>query len=136
MPVAAPVTEPNVEANGMPDEPLQADAFRVDLDTALQRLGGDAELLRDLADFYVRDAGGLLAEAAAGLDAGDLERAERAAHSLKGLSANFSETCAGAAQRVEQAARSGETGAARRLLEPLSRHVEQLIDVLRREVLC
>jgi two-component system sensor histidine kinase/response regulator len=78
----------------------------MDLDNALRRLDGDQSLLIDLIGFYLEDYPGLLTkmdEAAAAKDAMSLERA---AHSLKGLVANFDAMNAkDIAQRMENAAK-------------------------------
>ena len=61
----------------------------MDLENSLRRLDGDKSLLIDLIGFYLEDYPSLLVrmdEAAAANDAASLERA---AHSMKGLVANF-----------------------------------------------
>jgi HPt (histidine-containing phosphotransfer) domain-containing protein len=56
---------------------------------SVTRLGGDEELFADILDIFLEDAPKLLAEASHSLGSGDSETLERAAHTLKGLSANF-----------------------------------------------
>lgn len=50
---------------------------------------GDPELLLDLIELFLSDSPGKLDSVAKGVQSGDLERVERAAHSLKGSSGNL-----------------------------------------------
>ncbi len=56
---------------------------------ALKRLGGDTDLFRDLAAYFIEDAPELLRAIHAGVAAGSGQDVRRAAHSLRGLMANF-----------------------------------------------
>jgi HPt (histidine-containing phosphotransfer) domain-containing protein len=56
---------------------------------SVTRLGGDGALFDDILDIFLEDAPKLLAQASTSLCSGDSETLERAAHTLKGLSANF-----------------------------------------------
>ncbi|MGZ3182647.1 MAG: PAS domain S-box protein [Telluria sp.] len=64
---------------------------------ALQRLDGDAALFLELAGLFLADGPGMLAELNEALARGDRAASERAAHSLKGVLANF-----GAREAVER----------------------------------
>jgi HPt (histidine-containing phosphotransfer) domain-containing protein len=108
----------------------------IDLAAALQRLGGDQQLLRDMAQIFIEDAPGLLQQAHAAGDTGDSEQAWRAAHSLKGLAANFSDPAAAAAQIAESALRQGDPAAIDPALAVLRVYIERLTDGLRRGVPC
>ncbi|MBA3480862.1 MAG: Hpt domain-containing protein [Pirellulales bacterium] len=78
-----------------------------DADAALQRLEGDAELFRMLGKIFQEDSVELFSKLSSGLAAGDLALVERAAHSLKGLAANFEATAATeVAFGIEEAARA------------------------------
>lgn len=116
------------------DDALLRDAG-VDLHAALRRLGGDAELLREMAAIVVQDAPGLLAQAVAGLDSDERETAARAAHSLKGLASNFSNPAAGAAEAAEIELRRGDRDRAARALRLLQALLERLIEELQRTAL-
>lgn len=61
----------------------------IDFPAALVRLGGDNRLLRVLVGYFLEDFPGLVRTAREGLAKGDWPSVQRAAHSLKGLSANF-----------------------------------------------
>ncbi len=107
-----------------------------DPEATLRRLGGDVSLLRDMARFFVEDSAGLLAELKTGLAEGDAGRAARAAHSLKGLSANLSgRSCEQAAQAVETAANVPDFQAATRLEAALQQEVTRLVRTLQSSVL-
>jgi HPt (histidine-containing phosphotransfer) domain-containing protein len=123
-------------AAGPADEGTERTAADVDLNVldlrkALERLEGDRELLCDVASIFADDAGPLLADLDAGLEASDSERAKLAAHSLKGLASNFGRSCAAAAEAVEFAARDGKFDEARQLRPQLEQEVARLIAALR-----
>jgi two-component system sensor histidine kinase/response regulator len=85
-------------------------ATAIDLSAALGRLGGDESLLADLIQFFFEDAFGLLATMQKGIAERNWDEARRAAHSLKGLSSNFSATRAvNALQMIEMCDRNGAT---------------------------
>jgi two-component system, sensor histidine kinase and response regulator len=105
---------------------------------ALQRLGDDEELLRDLVQFYGDDSRVLmetirsqlaLREAPAEGEEAEIDGDElmRAAHSLKGLSANLEAIpVRDAAGRIERAARAGHFAEARDHLPALEHEIERL----------
>jgi HPt (histidine-containing phosphotransfer) domain-containing protein len=73
---------------------------------SLARLGGDRQLFGEILDIFLEDAPGLLDQTVASLNAGDAPTLERAAHTLKGLSSNFTATSTvAAAYAVELHAR-------------------------------
>jgi CheY-like chemotaxis protein len=87
-------------------------ASSINLQAALARLGGDESLLADLIQFFFEDAFGILAAMHAAIDKQSWEEARRAAHSLKGLSSNFSAAPAvNILQAIENCDRDGETSA-------------------------
>jgi two-component system sensor histidine kinase/response regulator len=61
----------------------------IDIAGALVRLGGHDELLDDLIRFFFEDAFPLLEKIHCGVASQDWDGSSRAAHSLKGLAANF-----------------------------------------------
>ena len=81
---------------------------------ALQRLGGDEQLFRELAAYFLEDSDELLKVIGRGLDADDAGRIERAAHNLRGLAANFD------AEPIISIARSMEQAASQRQLQSVS----------------
>lgn len=104
----------------------------VDYRSALARLGGNEQLLRDLAAFFLEDAPKILSELSTAIAAGEAAGIERAAHSLKGLAANFGAPGAvRAAGELQDAARRGELGQSETLYEPLAGEIETLAAELR-----
>jgi len=80
------------------------------LAAALDRLGGDKQLLRTLAQVFVEDSPVLLTKLKAAYAKGDASRLRHAAHSIRGLAANFNaHTIVDLARQIEdQAAGSSE----------------------------
>lgn len=76
----------------------------VDHHGAMDRLDGDEELWNEIRAIWVEDAPQMLESVRAASDAQDPERLRRAAHALKGASANVG------AARVAESARQIELG--------------------------
>jgi two-component system, sensor histidine kinase and response regulator len=107
----------------------------IDREAALARMGGSEELLRDMIRFFLEDAPGLLHAAEKGVEDGNAEETTRAAHSLKGLAANFDATrVTDAAARLEEIGRSGHLSEAGKVLVPLRRAVSELLEVMEGQV--
>ncbi len=64
-------------------------AENLDREVALARVGGDAELLREIAMLFVEDYPKVLDELRDAIARGDAERVERTAHGLKGSVSTF-----------------------------------------------
>lgn len=98
-----------------------ASAENLDIPAALERVGGDADLLSEIAGLFLREYPELLAAMQSALARQEATELERAAHSLKGSIANFGAAAAvEAAFTLEKIARSGaleEAGAALAALE-------------------
>lgn len=81
----------------------------IDYDVSLARLGGSRELFDMLVKLYLEDSAKQHQELQDALAARDARRLVRAAHTLKGLAANFEARAAvDAALQVETAARNGD----------------------------
>ncbi len=61
----------------------------VNLQLAMERVGGDEELLQQVARLFLDDCPRAMGEIRSAIDRGDAKRLEREAHSLKGSVANF-----------------------------------------------
>ena len=61
----------------------------LDVDAALARVGGDVDLLKDIARVFLDDCPRALAELRGAGARGDCAVVERAAHGLKGAASNF-----------------------------------------------
>jgi len=96
-------------------------------DVALRRMGGDIELLSSMVDYFHEDSPTLLAELQQLLKDGNSAEATRAAHSLKGLCANFEAAEATQASlEIESACMSGKLRDAEQLLPQLTEKFAKL----------
>ena len=69
--------------------PTMCAIYAFDLDATLERLDGDRVLFRELIRFFFEDSPIVLDQLKASLRDGNISATERAAHSLKGLTANI-----------------------------------------------
>ena len=124
-----------ISATGPAESRLSATEIAdiMDLENSLRRLDGDKSLLIDLIGFYLEDYPSLLVridEAAATNDAASLERA---AHSMKGLVANFDAALAKeAAQQLETSAKQRDIAEVSGLIESLKQAADELAEHLER----
>jgi HPt (histidine-containing phosphotransfer) domain-containing protein len=88
-----------------------------DKEVALSRVGGDVELLKEIAVLFLDDYPKSLKELREAVKARDAKRVERSAHGLKGSVSNF-----GARPAVEAALQLETMGRAQKLVE-----VEQVL---------
>jgi HPt (histidine-containing phosphotransfer) domain-containing protein len=99
----------------------------------LDRLDGDRELASMLVEVYRQDCTQLLSDLSAGLETGNLSEVVRAAHSLKGLAANFEAIEASqVAATVEKMAHAGDMSGAARGVPQLQLHLSELRTALER----
>jgi len=94
----------------------------IDRADLLKRFGGDAEVLRDVAEAFVGESPRLLSEVRAAIGESNCRRLEHAAHSYKGAIAIFS-----GAEAVRLASDLEQMGA-RQDLRGADRHLDQLED--------
>ena len=78
---------------------------KLDRAVALERLGGDEQLLQEVARLFLDEYPSLMSDIEAAKDSRNAKLLERAAHSLKGSVANF-----GADQAVEASLRLEKMG--------------------------
>ncbi|MEA4856026.1 MAG: Hpt domain-containing protein [Solidesulfovibrio sp.] len=117
-----------MDANG-------TDMALIDLDRLRQRFDDDMELLSEIFRVFISETPGRRADIEKALAAGDANRLNRLAHSLKGVAATmFAEPLRQAAYAVELAARDGDAARLARLtpellavLEASCAHVRGLI---------
>ena len=92
----------------------------LDRQLALSRVGGDVELLQEIAVLFVEDCPRALAEIRDAIEREDSAKLENAAHALKGSVANFgAQNAVEAAFRLEQMGRAGQLGEAAETLRAL-----------------
>jgi HPt (histidine-containing phosphotransfer) domain-containing protein len=104
-----------------------------DIDAAIDRLGGDVDLYKDLVDRFLDDTAGMRQRVESAIQARDASLLHRAAHSLKGLAASVGAvTAANALAELEEIGRIGDFGrvtqAAQRLRIEMEHTADELAD--------
>ncbi len=107
---------PPAEPSGKKSEQTLADSAGLvstqpvmDMKAALDRVGNDPDLLNSMVGYFFEDAPGLVQEISKQNQSGDADEVARAAHSLKGLCANFNADAAvGAAKVIEEMGLQGD----------------------------
>ena len=96
-------------------------------DVALKRMDNDLGLLASLVEYFFEDTPVLLKQLPLAISRTDSPEASRAAHSIKGLCANFEATDAiSSAHQIEKACRDGKFDLATRLLPTLHKRIDEL----------
>jgi two-component system, sensor histidine kinase and response regulator len=110
---------------GTPAEPAQAASWnKVE---ALDRIGGDEELLREVCQIFLEESPKLLKKLQQAVAAGDTDGVARAAHSLKGESSYLSASgTSRAARQLEEMGHNKDLSHARDTLAVLEREVAGL----------
>jgi PAS domain S-box-containing protein len=117
-------------ATGQPDSGCPA----IDMNELLSRLDGDRQIIREVWKAFTEDTPQLIKKLSAALGAGNLEQAQRLAHSLKGAAANI-----GAirlqqnADRLERVVRDFGTAADARVQEDLLREFSRVCQFLEQQ---
>ena len=92
----------------------------VDRTLALSRVGGDAELLREIAQLFIGDYPRVLGELQDAVLRGDAPTIERTAHGLKGSVSNFgAQAAVEAARAVEMLGRTRELAEVQQVIRTL-----------------
>ena len=92
----------------------------LDLELALSRVGGDKQLLREIAVLFIEECPRALAEIQESVAAGDAPKLENAAHALKGSVSNFgARDAVAAAFSLEQMGRANQLTEAEGMLPKL-----------------
>jgi CheY-like chemotaxis protein/nitrogen-specific signal transduction histidine kinase/HPt (histidine-containing phosphotransfer) domain-containing protein len=103
-----------------------------DRTAALKHVGGDEELLKELAELFLKEGPCQLQDLRDALAAGDVPRIRRAAHTLKGSAKTFAAADAdAAAHRLEIMAHSGDLSAAPAAAAALEEQLDRLLPALR-----
>ena len=101
----------------------------------LARFGGDAGLLRELAELFIQSCPKMLEDIRDAVQKRDAKALERAAHSLKGCVGNFfSHGARETAQRLELLGKSGDLSGAEELARILEEQVAEFNRVLARNI--
>jgi two-component system, sensor histidine kinase and response regulator len=106
---------------------MQNDILVLNRALALSRVGGDEDLLREIASLFLDDYPQLVEKIQAALEANDAHGLERASHSLKGSVANFgAEPAYQAALELERIGRSNDMSQARAAYQRLDESLKSL----------
>ena len=106
-----------------------------DLSATLARMGGNATLLKQLAEFCREDLPVYMNKLKAAIAAGSSPDVQQAAHSVKGLVVNFNaDPAANAAIRLEQLGQTGQLADADAAYRELEQQTSRLLDALQREL--
>lgn len=98
----------------------------VDLDAVVTRLGGDVELVLEVAEMVRTEAPKLLEQLTEYVNGEHGDESVLTAHSMKGALANVNARATHIALRIEQLARRGRWAVARTLLDDLARELSEL----------
>jgi HPt (histidine-containing phosphotransfer) domain-containing protein len=99
----------------------------MDVADALERLGDDHELLREIVQIYVEDAPAIVDRIHAAVKAEDAPAVQHSSHSLKGLASSLSaHEVVGAAARLEHLGASHNLDEVQHALEEVDQRVEEL----------
>jgi HPt (histidine-containing phosphotransfer) domain-containing protein len=100
-------------------------------DALLARVGGEAEIARELVGLFINECPRMLGAIRTSVAAGDAQEIRRSAHLLKGSVSNFTETgAATAALELEMIGREGRLQDAPRALVRLEQELEALLPQL------
>ena len=100
---------------------------RLDRAVALERLGGDEELLQEVAALFLEEYPSIMSQIHEAAESRNAHRLERAAHTLKGSVSNFgAESAVEAALALEKIGRSGDLTGVGEAYTQLAAVMEQL----------
>lgn len=106
-----------------------------DRDKVIGNLGGDEELLKQIAELFVGEWPANRDRLQAALAAGEAEDLRAAAHSVKGAVMNFcADRAVQAAKTLEMTGKSGDLSLAAAQFEEVVQAVEEVVAALRREI--
>ncbi|MBC7982686.1 MAG: response regulator, partial [Candidatus Obscuribacterales bacterium] len=130
------MTLANIEASMIPRSQVSANAEApVDWQRLLKAIDHDEELARDLATLFIDSGLTGMQQIIAALENGDYGTLGEKAHELKGASANLQAMAATtAAERLEFAARNGDTEQMPELAQQLKEEIERAVTYLRQRV--
>ncbi len=119
--------EETVGAEGAP-----AAGAALDWEAALKRVAGHEELLRQLAQLFLREVGTWMPELRQAVTQQDAAKVRRLAHTVKGSAATFAaEATVAAALRLEVMGRDGNLGGAGEAYGELEEELGRLLPALR-----
>jgi signal transduction histidine kinase/CheY-like chemotaxis protein/HPt (histidine-containing phosphotransfer) domain-containing protein len=114
-----------------PREDKQETPLIFDRDEVLERLGGDEELLQEIAGVFLNDVPVQITSIEQAIAKGDSHQVEHQAHTLKGASGSFgAHTLQAAALAIEKAAANEETAQLPEILQTIKHEFEKVRQVV------
>ncbi len=111
---------------------FSSELAKLDCAVALERLGGDEELLREVAGLFLDEYPMLMNEIRTAIMSRDSDALQRAAHSMKGSVSNFgADGVYQAAFVLEKKGRAGDFDALEPCINQLASALEQIHSALR-----
>lgn len=108
----------------------------LDVKDFLERVEGDTDLARELAELFLSDASGKMSQLKDLIAKGDADAVEKLAHSLKGASANLSANqVRELSWRLERAGAAGTLNDAGETFDQLEAALEALEGMLRKHII-
>lgn len=99
----------------------------LDKEVALSRVGGDLELLQEIAQLFIEDSSRMLSEIRTAVEMRDATKLDRSAHALKGCVSNFgAQQLYDAALTLERMGRGGDLAGVDPAFRSLEREVHRL----------
>ncbi len=114
--------------------PLGAEPLRpaLDRELALSRVGGDLQLLQEIAELFLGDSDRMMSEVDRAVELNDAKALDRAAHTIKGCVSNFgAQALYDAALTLERMGRSGDLTDLHPRYRTLQLEMAQLVTDLR-----
>jgi two-component system sensor histidine kinase/response regulator len=105
-----------------------------DAKAALQKMGGDKKLLRDVVSIFLEETPKLISRLQEAVATQDVRAIETTAHTLKGSLGYFSDAMASQARELERIARENHLKQARRLMESFQREARALTMAVQKEM--
>ena len=103
-----------------------------DVDSFIDRVGGDVELAREMATLFIPDANRLIDSIREAVAAGNADRLRQEAHALKGAAGNFNATrVVASALDLELMGKAGDLARSRAVFATLEADAAQLLAALR-----
>ena len=110
------------------------EAFTLNRQVILERLGGDEEIFAVMIDMYLQDMDSYCSNLANALQEGDQAKVQREAHTIKGLLATFAdEPGTQAAYSIEQLAKQGKLEGLEAPVAAIQARLRTVAEVLKAE---
>jgi len=118
-------------SNGMPESGEKDESLPMNIDTALPRFNNDRNFLVEMCREFIQHLSARIEIMKTTLQAGDVTSLNRHAHSLKGLSANFSANIVSSlAAELERRTRQGDVTDAAALIDKIETESRRLVEYI------